>query len=161
MCLPAQKVAVRDSTWGHSVGSRDPLIYATLLPFPSAPLEARQMHTGSKPPYIYIYIYIYIHICAYTYTYYCFCLFSRRRTICIASCKPPPTKVDTPNLPTNIAGFRGFDSVILILRGGIPRPIGNLQESLSQAILIGMIFSREIGRTRACEWRPTAPIITP
>ena len=30
-----------------------------------------------------------------------------------------------PNLPTNIVGFRGFDSsIILILRGGIPRPIG-------------------------------------
>ena len=31
----------------------------------------------------------------------------------------------TPNLPTNIVDFRGFDSsIILILRGGIPRPIG-------------------------------------
>ena len=31
----------------------------------------------------------------------------------------------TPNLPTNIVHFGGFDSsTILILRGGIPRPIG-------------------------------------
>ena len=31
----------------------------------------------------------------------------------------------TPNLPTSIVGFGGFDSsTILILRGGIPRPIG-------------------------------------
>ena len=36
----------------------------------------------------------------------------------------------TANLRTNIMGFRGFDSsVILILRGGIPRPIGNILES--------------------------------
>ena len=31
----------------------------------------------------------------------------------------------TPNLPTNIVDFRGFDSsTIFILRGGIPQPIG-------------------------------------
>ena len=31
----------------------------------------------------------------------------------------------TPSPPTNIADFGGFDSsTILILRGGIPRPIG-------------------------------------
>ena len=30
-----------------------------------------------------------------------------------------------PSLPANIVGFGGFDSsTILILRGGIPRPIG-------------------------------------
>ena len=35
--------------------------------------------------------------------------------------------------------FRGFDSSIIFkLRGGIPRPIGNLPESLSQAILVGI-----------------------
>ena len=32
----------------------------------------------------------------------------------------------TPNLPTNIMDFRGFDSgIISSLRGGSPRPIGN------------------------------------
>ena len=33
--------------------------------------------------------------------------------------------VSTPSLPTNIVDFRGFDaSIILNLRGGIPRHIG-------------------------------------
>ena len=41
--------------------------------------------------------------------------------------------------------FKGFDSSgILILRGGIPRPIGNSPESLSQAILVGIIL---VGRS--------------
>ena len=41
----------------------------------------------------------------------------------------------TANLPTNIVDFRGFDSsIILIQRGGILRPIGDLPESLSQAM---------------------------
>ena len=35
--------------------------------------------------------------------------------------------------------------MILILRGGVPRTIGNLPESLSQAISVGTF--REIGRT--------------
>ena len=53
----------------------------------------------------------------------------------------------TPNLPTNIVDFGGFDSsIILILRGGIPRPIGDFPESLSQAMLVGCDVSREIGR---------------
>ena len=54
----------------------------------------------------------------------------------------------TANTPTNIVDFRGFDSsVILILRGGIPRFIGNFRESLSQAMLvIRDNVSREIGR---------------
>ena len=44
----------------------------------------------------------------------------------------------TSNLRTKIMDFRGFDSsVILSLRGGIPRPIGNVPESLSEAILVG------------------------
>ena len=46
----------------------------------------------------------------------------------------------TANLPTNIMDFRGFDSsIIVILRGGIPRPTGNFPESLSQAILVGIM----------------------
>ena len=53
----------------------------------------------------------------------------------------------TPNLPNNIVDFRGFDSsTILVLRGGIPRPIGDSPESLSQAILVGCNISRRIGR---------------
>ena len=47
----------------------------------------------------------------------------------------------TPNLPTNIVDFGGFDSsTILIIRGGIPRPIGDFPESLSQAILVGIML---------------------
>ena len=41
----------------------------------------------------------------------------------------------------------GLDSSrILILRAGIPRPIGNFPESLSQAIFSRDSLSREIGR---------------
>ena len=46
--------------------------------------------------------------------------------------------------------FRGFySSRILMLRGGILIPIGKFPESLSQAIFVGIILSREIGRTGA------------
>ena len=52
----------------------------------------------------------------------------------------------TANLPTNIVDFRGFDSSIIFnLRCGILRPIGDLSESLSQAMLVGCNVSREIG----------------
>ena len=45
----------------------------------------------------------------------------------------------TPNPPTNIVGFRGLDSsIILNLRGGILMPIGDLPETLSQAMLVGV-----------------------
>ena len=41
--------------------------------------------------------------------------------------------------------FRGLDSsVILILRAGIPRPIGDFPEILSQAMLVGMM---SVGRS--------------
>ena len=54
-----------------------------------------------------------------------------------------------PNLPTNIVGFGGFDSsIMLFLRDGIPRPIEDFTESLIQAILVGCNVSREIGRKR-------------
>ena len=42
--------------------------------------------------------------------------------------------------------FRGFDSsTILILRGGISRPKGNFPESLSQAILVGIMLVGRLG----------------
>ena len=48
---------------------------------------------------------------------------------------------NTPNPPTNIVDFRGFDSsIILISRGGIPRPIGDFSESLSRAMLVGTML---------------------
>ena len=43
-------------------------------------------------------------------------------------------------------GFRGFDSsTILILMGGIPRPIGDFPESLIQAMLVGTLFLGGLG----------------
>ena len=48
---------------------------------------------------------------------------------------------NTANPPTNIVDFRGFDSsIILILRGGIPRPIGDFPENSSQAMLVGTML---------------------
>ena len=42
--------------------------------------------------------------------------------------------------------FGGFDSsIVLILRGGIPRPVGNFLESLSQAILGGIMLVGKLG----------------
>ena len=55
-------------------------------------------------------------------------------------------KVHTATLRTEILDFRGFDSSrISILRGGIPRPIGKFLESLSQAILAGIILVARLG----------------
>ena len=47
---------------------------------------------------------------------------------------------------------------ILILRGGIPRPIGNFPESLSQRILAGMIL---IGRLGVPQTQRTRPSVSP
>ena len=55
-------------------------------------------------------------------------------------------RVDTPNLPTNIVEFKGFDSsIIFIEMGGIPRSIGNCQESLSQEMLVGIMLVGRLG----------------
>ena len=71
----------------------------------------------------------------------------------------------TANLRTStkILDFRGFNSsIILNLRGGIPRPMGNFPEGLSQAILVGMInLSREIGRTRTRCFADVGSDVTP
>ena len=43
-------------------------------------------------------------------------------------------------------GFGGFDSsIIFILRGGIRRPLGESPESLSQAILVGIMLVGRLG----------------
>ena len=56
------------------------------------------------------------------------------------------THTHTPNLPTNIVGFRGLDSsIILIVRGGIPRPTRKFPESLSQAMLVGIMLVGRLG----------------
>ena len=54
------------------------------------------------------------------------------------------------NLRANIMDFRGFDkNIILILMGGIPRPIGDFPGSLSQAILLGIM---RVGRLGVKGW---------
>ena len=71
---------------------------------------------------IYIYIYIYTH--------------------CIIL-------IITANLRTKILDFRGFDSsVILFLRCGILMSIGDPPESLSQAILVGIMLVGRLGAAR-------------
>ena len=79
---------------------------------------------------MYIYIYIYIYVLSVPLIHF--------GTFETCACTPASL---APDLPTNIAGFRGFDSsVILILRGGIIRYIGNFPESLSQAMLVGVML---------------------
>ena len=49
--------------------------------------------------------------------------------------------------------FRGFDSsIILILRGGILTPIGDVPESLSQAMLVGTMLVGRLG-----DWAYSSP----
>ena len=65
----------------------------------------------------------------------------------------PSGVISTPNPPTNIVGFRGFDTnIILNLRGGIPRPMGNLPESLSQAMLVGIMLVGKSGVNVTQPW---------
>ena len=55
------------------------------------------------------------------------------------------------DLRTNVLDFRGFDSsIILVLRGGSPRPIWNFLESLSQAILVGIMLVRRLAVQASC-----------
>ena len=57
---------------------------------------------------------------------------------------PPPLQGPdyyTADLHTNIADFRGFDSsIILIVRGVIPRSIGDFPDSFSEAMLVGIML---------------------
>ena len=58
--------------------------------------------------------------------------------------------VVTANLPTNIVDFTGFDSSIMLnLRGGIPRPKGKFPETLNQAMLVGIML---VGRLGVVAW---------
>ena len=81
--------------------------------------------------YYYVYIYIYIYI----YIYYVYIYIYRERE----------EYGQSPYI-TKILDFGGFDSSrILLLRGGISRPIGILPESSSQAILVGIILVGRLG----------------
>ena len=58
----------------------------------------------------------------------------------------------TANPPTNIVDFRGFDSsIILNLRIGILRPKGNFLESLTRAMLEGIMLEGRLGVAAACQ----------
>ena len=55
----------------------------------------------------------------------------------------------TANPRTNIVDFGVLDSsTILILRGGIPRPVGDSPESLAQAMLVGVMLVGRLGVLR-------------
>ena len=59
---------------------------------------------------------------------------------------PRESLCDMANLRTKILDFRGFDSsIISILRGGVLMSIGEFPESLSQAILAGIISVGRLG----------------
>ena len=68
-----------------------------------------------------------------------------RRPVDPWKCRPAD-KRDMASLPTNIVGFRGFDSsIMLFLRGGILRPKGDFLESLSHAMLVGTMLVGRLG----------------
>ena len=96
--------------------------------------------------YICIYIYIYIYICSYEGPAGLRAVRRQRRRGHLAA---GALKGATPTSPTNIVGFRGFDSsIILIYRGGIPRPIGDSPESLRPAMLVGTMLVGRLGVIR-------------
>ena len=96
--------------------------------------------------HIHMYIYIYRHI--YIYIYVCICMY-----VCmyvyIYIYIYNTNNTTTANPPTNIVGFRGLDSsIILIIRGGILTSIGDFPESLSQAMLVGTMLVGRLGMRR-------------
>ena len=95
--------------------------------------------------YIYIYIYVYIYIYIYIPTYEDVSRDRNRRG------RPRLSNHDprTANLRTKTMDFRAFDSsIILNLRGGLPRPMGNSPQGLSQAILVGIMLVGRMGVTQ-------------
>ena len=68
--------------------------------------------------------------------------------LCVFTKLPVPLSLSvTPNPPTIIVDFRGFDSsIILILRGGIPTPIGDFPGKFESSNVSGDNVSRGIGR---------------
>ena len=87
--------------------------------------------------HFYTYVLIYIYICMHVYIYIYIYMYGRLNIIPIHY---------MPDLPTNIVDAIGFDSsAILSLRGGIPRPTGDFPESLSQAMLVGIMLAGRLG----------------
>ena len=96
------------------------------------------------------YLYIYIYITLYIYIY--ILDISQDAATCLPVTRRPPSGLNwrlagTANLRTNIMDFRGFDSsILLILRGGIIlMSMGDFPESLSQAILVGIMLVGRVG----------------
>ena len=86
-------------------------------------------------------------------TYCCFVVAHTPRTVAAERSGCSPRERATPNLPTNIVDFGGFDSsIILNLRGEIPRPTGELPESLSQAMLVGIMLVGRLGAQGGDYW---------
>ena len=64
--------------------------------------------------------------------------------------------IQTANLRARIVDLREFDSRrTLILRGGIPRPMRNFPEMLSQIILVKIISIRRLGAIKSESPTPT------
>ena len=120
--------------------------------------------------YIYIYIYVSLSLSLYIYIYIYVDHTKRRQGLCTDShavflgylyahllTHLAPTypsvqylrrlvRVLRPVSVLTLQISRWFDSsIILILRGGIPRPTGNFPESLSQAILVGIMLAGRLG----------------
>ena len=72
---------------------------------------------------------------------------TERTGLCMLPCTSQQTLgATTPSLPTNIVGFRGFDSSItLCLTGDISRLVGDFPESLSQAMWLGVMLVGRLG----------------
>ena len=111
--------------------------------------------------YIYIYIererkrYVCIHVCICIYIYICIYIHALHResshqdlphsestpVVRAGMVQSIELGQTTPNLLTSIMDFRGLDSsMILILRPRILMSIGDFPESLSQAILVGIML---------------------
>ena len=94
--------------------------------------------------YVCICVYIYIYIYTYMYIY----IWNEQPPV-ISSCAlyvHQTITTRTPNLPINNVYFRGFDSsIVLKLRCGILRPIGNYPEILSQAMLVRVMLVGRLG----------------
>ena len=53
--------------------------------------------------------------------------------------------LSTPNPPTNIVDFVGFDSSTILIQRGVLMSIGDFPESLSQAMLVGTMLVGGLG----------------
>ena len=117
-----------------------------------------------------MYMYMRARVCRWTSSHMRMCLYEQLYVrVCVYACgqvlrqglsgKDPPgvelqNATGTANHRTNIKGFRGFDSsIILSLRGRILMYIGDFPESLSQAILVWIMLVGRLGVPKIPESR--------